>query len=229
MIAAAVGIVATSAVGFAVVVLTKSNQCGLPGEGGCPMSPEALASLRAEAERARLAALGGPPPSNCGDQPVPVHPDVPGTIWDSTASQGSFPAGISIGKEPVWLQTGAMRLEDGKAVLHLVNEPRSKTADGFPIRLTWITDAAFTGTVNVRLVDRSTGRDTRIRAASTAPPLMHDPTVLDPSEGRGPVTNGNTPPYRLFYVTAYVHSPGCYLAEASWQSSNWTVGIAMGQ
>ena len=52
--------------------------------------------------------------------------------------------------------------------------------------------------------------------------------VLDPSNGRGPVSNGNTPPYLLFYGMPYFHSPGCYLAQASWHGDSWAVVFAVG-
>lgn len=213
-------------VGIAVLVAIGNSvkQCGLPGEGGCPVSPQAQASIDAAAEKARLAALGGPPPGNCGSQPVPVHAEVPGTIWDSAASAGGYAQGIAIGKEPVWLQTGAMQLENGKAVLHLPNDQRSRTADGYPIHPWWITDAAFTGTINVRLVDNGTGQEAKSVPASH----QRDAGVLDPSEAKA-ITNGDTPPYRLFATTTYLQSPGCYVAEAKWSGGEWAIAFAVGQ
>jgi hypothetical protein len=209
-----IGVLAFLGVGFFIhAIYTQIQSCPA---GGCSASPQEIASNHAVAEKEREAALGGPPPSNCGDQPVPVHQEVGGTIWDSTAPS----QGVSIGKAPVWLQIAGMRLEGGKAVLHLAANGGGygKTADGFPILLFWIMDGAFTGTISVRLVDSRTGEEAKLT------PALNN---LYPSDEPS-VSYGNIPPYRLFGARGHVHSPSCYEAQASSQSDTWTAAFAVG-
>ena len=178
-------------------------------------SPEAIASANAE-QAALVASYGGPPPANCGNGPVPLHPKVVGTIW---AEDHAY-----LGRAQVWLEISELTVENGRAVLHMEHSGIKKEAGGFPIYLEWITNADFAGSINVRITDAQSGVEVRSDPAV----YMHDPNLLVASEAR--VIDLDGTPYRIFVTFAtFPAVPGCYVVMATWPGDSWSVSIAIGR
>jgi hypothetical protein len=182
--------------------------------------PEAAASAQA-AEDARVAALGGAPPADCGGGAVPVHPLVAGTIWDEEMPVGpgeSWVPSPYVGQSPVWFNTTGLRVENGLAVEHLARD-----AETFTIYVQWVTNADFADKIRISISDATSGTELRLVPAT----YMQNGNVLVPTETDA-ISVGPTPPYRIFITTVTFPSGGCYTVAASWPGSSWKINLAVG-
>lgn len=231
-----VGLLGTGVLVLGTCALIVHNAVQCYG-GACTPEGQARASADAAYQAEFQRRLGGPPPAGCGTAPVPVHPAVAGSIWDPSGDTGS----IAAGKSPVWFRIDGLTLDHGRAVEHLAANyydlPQQygdlpDGAPGFPVFLTWLTDAAYTNVINVSVSDLASGGV--IPAQLTTPTdsvgtwSMHDPDVLDPSES-GAIDPGSPNPYREFRTVVTLVSGGCYAVTAKWPGGGWSITVAVGK
>lgn len=186
-----------------------------------PLSPEAAASAQAS-EDARLAALGGPPPADCGGGAVPVHTPTAGTIWDESEPRGPGQAWAPapyVGQSPVWLNLAGLFVVNGHAVEHLALD-----SVAFTVYVQWVTNADFPDKIQIGISDVTSGTELRLVPAE----YMHDGNVLVPAETDA-ISVGPTPPYRIFITTVTFPSGGCYTVAASWPGGGWKINLAVGR